>query len=99
MKKLVLLIVAGCVSMALAAEAPAIYKKCISCHGVDGKKTSFGNDAIAGMPKATLIEDLKGYRAKTLNRHGKANLMNPNAANLTDEQIEELATYISGLAK
>ncbi|PAU99496.1 c-type cytochrome [Helicobacter sp. TUL] len=99
MKKLVLLIAAGCVSMALAAEAPATFKKCVSCHGADGKKTNFGNDAIAGLDKATIVEDLKGYRAKTLNRHGKANLMNPNAATLTDDQIEELATYISSLPK
>ncbi|MDD7345549.1 c-type cytochrome [uncultured Helicobacter sp.] len=99
MKKLVLLIAAGCVSMALAAEAPAIFKKCVSCHGADGKKTTFGNDAIAGLDKARIIEDLKGYRAKTLDRHGKANLMNPNAATLTDDQIEELAIYISSLPK
>ncbi|MCI6217107.1 MAG: c-type cytochrome [Helicobacter sp.] len=98
MKKVLGLAFIGMVSMALA-DAPATFKKCVSCHGADGKKTTFGNSAIAGVDKAQLIEDLKGYRAKTLNRHGKANLMNPNAAKLTDEEIEELATYISGLPK
>ena len=90
---------AGLVSSALAAE-PAEWKKCVTCHGADGKKTSFGNDAIAGMAKDQIVQDLKGYRAKTLDKHGKAKTgMYAQAAKLTDAQIEELATYISSLAK
>ncbi|RDU51672.1 cytochrome C [Helicobacter sp. MIT 00-7814] len=98
MKKLLLLVFVGFASFALA-DAPATFKKCVTCHGADGKKTSFGNAAIAGLSKAEVVEDLKGYRAGTLNRHGKANLMKPNAAKLTDAEIDELATYISGLPK
>lgn len=99
MKKVLLLVAAGLVGGALAAE-PAEWKKCVACHGADGKKTSFGNDVIAGMSKDQIVQDLKGYRAKTLDKHGKAKAnMFVQAAKLTDAQIEELATYISGLAK
>lgn len=98
MKKLLFLVFVGFASFALA-DAPATFKKCVACHGADGKKTSFGNAAIAGVSKAQIVEDLKGYRAGTLNRYGKGNLMKPNAAKLTDEEIDELATYISGLPK
>lgn len=65
MKKILLGIVlaTGCL---MASDGAAIYKKCIACHGVNAEKVapgSKGGITIAGMDKARLVEQLKGYAA------------------------------------
>lgn len=100
-KALMLMLIFGLGSL-IAAEAPAIYKKCTVCHGIDGKKVAPGTKGkitIAGLPKAQIITDLKGYKAKTMSKGGAAAIMQAQAANLSDADIESLAEYISNLPK
>ena len=101
MKKLLFLTLLSFASFAFA-EAPAVFKKCIACHGADAKKIapgSKGNVTIAGMAKDELIKELKGYRAKTADNGGAKAIMYGQAANLSDADIEALADYISKLPK
>lgn len=101
MKKLLFLAVLGFVSVALA-DVPAAYKKCIACHGADGKKVapgSKGQITIAGMDKNRLLTELKGYKAKTADNGGAKAVMYAQMANVSDADIEVLADFISKLPK
>ncbi|AWK61318.1 cytochrome c553 [Helicobacter cinaedi PAGU611] len=101
MKKLLFLTLLSFASFAFA-EAPAVFKKCIACHGADAKKVapgSKGGVTIAGMAKDELVKELKGYRAKTADNGGAKAIMYGQAANLSDADIEALADYISKLPK
>lgn len=95
MKKIVALCALGLASM-LFAEAPAIFKKCVACHGVDGKKVGIAPKAIAGLKKEEIVTLLHGYKNKTI-KNPKANIMYGQAKNLSDADIDALATYISSL--
>ncbi len=88
---------------AIQAKNPKdLYKKCIACHGARGDKVapgSAGNILIKDLSKSILIADMKGYRAKTLNKGGTAAIMYLQANNLSDEDIEILGEYISNFKK
>ena len=98
MKKAILaLMFAGAASL-MMADGAALFKKCAGCHGAKGEKKALGKSAvIGGMDVATLEEDMKGYKAGTLNKHGMGMLMKGQVAGLNDAQIKELAEYIHGL--
>ena len=101
MKKLLILALLGFASFAFA-DAPAVFKKCIACHGPDAKKVapgSKGGVTIAGMAKDELLKQLKGYKAKTADNGGAKAIMYGQMANVSDEDIELLADYISKLPK
>lgn len=101
MKKMLFLTLLSFASFAFA-DAPAVFKKCIACHGADAKKVapgSKGGVTIAGMPKAELLKQLKGYKAKTADNGGAKAIMYGQMANVSDEDIEALADYISKLPK
>ncbi len=86
----------------VAKNPQDLYKKCIACHGARGDKVapgSAGSILIADLSKKILIDDMKGYRAKTLSRGGTAAIMYLQANGLSDEDIEILAEYISSFKK
>ena len=45
-----------------------------------------------------VVEDLKGYKAGTLNQHGMGGVMK-GQANMSEEDMKVLGEYISKLAK
>jgi len=110
MKKIALSLILAC-GVAMAAEAnttaaapavdgKALFAKCIGCHGADGKTPALGKSApIAGLDAKTVEEDLKGYKAGTLNKHGMGGVMKGQVAAFSDEEIKALAEYISKLGK
>jgi cytochrome c553 len=82
------------------ADGAALYAKCAGCHGADGKTKALGKSApIAGMAVEKTVEDLKGYKAGTLNQHGMGGLMKGQAANMSEEDMKAVAEYISTLGK
>lgn len=89
----------------LPANAEAIYKKeCTQCHGADGKQTSFAGGSkveyapIAGVSSAVLAQELKDYRIGTiLNKQGYGMLMKTALTDLSYEEIDALAEYISAM--
>ncbi|MBK1887427.1 MULTISPECIES: c-type cytochrome [Marinobacter] len=82
---------------AIAADAEAITKKittCVACHGVDGQSTAPIYPNLAGQAPAYLEMALKAYRAGERNG-GMSAVMTPQARNLTDEDIADMAAYYS----
>ncbi len=98
MKKVVLTLVALGAMSFLAADGAALFKKCAGCHGAKGEKKALGKSAvIAGLDAAKVEENLKGYKAGTLNQHGMGGLMKGQVASYSDADIKAVAEYIHGL--
>ncbi|MGE5625053.1 MAG: c-type cytochrome [Bacillota bacterium] len=66
---------------------------CTSCHGKDALGTSGQFPALAGQYKDYLIQALHEYK-----NGGRGNpIMKGMAANLSDQDIKDIAEYLSGL--
>ena len=123
MKRGILSILAVSVGL-VAAEAPyaiglklkpqpaKIYAlECASCHGADGKQTSFSGfpgmityGKIAGLDAVELAKTIKEYRGgvkdkdyQPLNKYGYGAAMSAPTRDLSWEEIDAVAKYISGL--
>ncbi len=93
-----LLMILGITAILGAADGAALYKKCAACHGAQGEKPALGKSAvIGGVDTATLIADMKGYKAGTLNKKGMGALMKGQVASYSDADIEAVSAYITGL--
>lgn len=69
---------------------------CATCHGTDGIAINPAYPNLAGQNAEYLRSALKAYRAEQ--RHGgMAAIMQMQAKNLSDEEIENLAAYYSSL--
>jgi cytochrome c553 len=92
----------------LPANGEAIYNKtCIQCHGADGKQTEFEGSSrvkyapINGLDAAALAKELKDYRlgSHLANKYGYGALMKSTLIDLSYEEIDALAEYISNNIK
>ena len=95
--------------MLLPPQPDVIYKKeCSSCHGMDGKQTSFSGSsrvtykAITGLNAEALAQELKEYRGgvkskdyQPVNKYGYGALMKSPLRDLSWEEIDSLAKYIA----
>lgn len=101
MKKLIFVALFSAVGL-FAADGATLYKTCIVCHGANGDKVPPGSKAtftINTLDKAKIVEDLKGYKAGTLNQYGLGAQMKIYAGKLSDEDMGALADYIVTLKK
>jgi cytochrome c553 len=64
---------------------------CQACHGLDGKSIAPNYPNLAGQHESYLVKALADYRA---GRRSNA-VMAPMAANLSDQDIEDLAAWYS----
>ena len=79
-------------------KGAALFKKCVGCHGADGKTKALGKSAIiAGQNAEDLVKKLTEYKAGTRNVAGMGALMKGQVSSLSDEDIKALADYISKL--
>jgi cytochrome c553 len=98
MKKVALALILAATSLAMA-DGKALYAKCAGCHGADGKTKALGkSDPIAGLAADKVVEELKGYKAGTLNKHGMGGVMK-GQANMSEEDMKAVAEYIATLGK
>lgn len=67
---------------------------CVACHGVDGKATADIYPSLSGQSATYLDMALKAYRAGERSG-GMSAIMTPQATNLTDQDIADLAAYYS----
>lgn len=67
---------------------------CIACHGKDGHGTSPTYPNLAGQNATYLESSMKAYRAGE-REGGMSAVMTPMAANLSDEDIVDIAEYYS----
>jgi len=85
-------------STLLMADGAATFAKCAGCHGANGEKAALGKSAIiTGQDAAKTVEQLKGYKAGTLNQHKMGGLMKGQAATLDDAAMQEVADYIAAM--
>jgi len=77
------------------AAVPDSIVLCSGCHGEQGISLADEIPNLAGQKKPYLTKALKDYRANRRNNP----TMNAMAANLSDEDIENLANYFSGLKR
>lgn len=85
-------------SILLMADGAASYAKCAGCHGKNGEKAALNKSAIiAGQDAAKTVEQLKGYKAGTLNQHGMGGMMKMQVASLDDAAIQAVSDYIATL--
>jgi len=74
-----------------------IFKKCISCHGIDaGKKALNKSQVIKGWSSKKVLTALQGYKAGTYGSTMKG-LMKTQVSKLSDAQLELVAKHISEL--
>lgn len=74
----------------------ALEKGCAGCHGVDGNSPAPTWPNIAGQGQKYLARQLRAFRDNDVEKSGRANaVMAGFAQGLTDQQIEDLATYFS----
>jgi len=79
-------------------KGKTLFTKCASCHGPKGERQALGKSAvIAGMPEEEVIKILKEYKEGKLNKYGMGPLMKGQVANLSDQDIQDLAAYIASL--
>lgn len=69
---------------------------CASCHGADGMALMPIYPNLAGQNEEYLVSALQAYRSKE-RQGGNAALMHAMAANLSDEDINNLAAYYASL--
>ena len=74
-------------------ERPALINQCEKCHGLQGKAGMPGWPDIAGQSKASLVAKLKSYRSQIV----PDSVMSRGVHDLTDAQIERLASYYTQL--
>lgn len=86
----------------LPANGEAIYKKeCTHCHSANGKQTTFEGSSriqyapINGLNASELAKELKAYRFGSVNKYGYGALMKSSLVDLSYEEIDALAEYIS----
>lgn len=79
----------GAIAAGDAAAGKSKSATCLACHGVDGNSPLAMYPKIAGQPENYLVAQIKAFRDKTR----QDPLMTPMATNLTDQDIEDLATY------
>lgn len=77
--------------LALSTNATEKSKVCATCHGVGGLSSDPAVPNLAGQKKAYLAAQLSAFK----NKNRQNPLMNAIAANLSDEEIETLATFFS----
>ncbi|MCG7498404.1 c-type cytochrome [Vibrio sp. Of7-15] len=86
-------------SPAMAGDAAAGKAKaavCAACHGADGIALIPGYPNLKGQNEQYLVSSLKAYKSKERSG-GMAMVMQPQAAMLSDADIENLAAYFASL--
>lgn len=101
MKKFLLVSLFSVASL-MAADGATLFNTCKVCHGPAGDKVPPGSKAtftINSLTKDKIVEDLKGYKAGTLNQYGLGAQMKIYASKLSDADMGALADYITTLKK
>jgi cytochrome c553 len=97
MKKIAIaMLLAG--STLLMADGAAGFANCAGCHVANCEKAALGKSAIiTGQDAAKTVEQLKGYKAGTLNQHGMGGLMKGQVGSMDDAAIKAVADHIAAM--
>jgi len=85
-------------STLLMADGAAAYAKCVGCHGANGEKKALNKSAvITGQDSAKTLEQLKGYKAGTLNISGMGGLMKGQVTSMDEATMQAVSDYIAAM--
>ncbi|MFT5718258.1 MAG: cytochrome c553 [Oleiphilaceae bacterium] len=84
------------VSAGDAAAGKAKSAVCATCHGAAGISSIDMYPNLAGQKKTYLVNALKAYKSKARSG-GLAVIMQAQVSNLSDQDIDNLATYYNSL--
>jgi cytochrome c553 len=76
------------------SEGKKLFKKCISCHGKEGKKPLKGYPYLAAQKKSYLAMQMIDIRDK-IRTNGKVKTMLAFVKKLSDQQIDAIAAYLA----
>ena len=76
------------------ATGKKLFKKCVSCHGKEGKKPLKGFPYVAGQKREYVFMQLIDIRDGN-RKNGKSKLMLPFVKKLSNEQIAMISEYLS----
>ena len=76
------------------AAGKKLFRKCVSCHGKNGKKPLKGYPYVAGQKRQYVFAQLIDIRDKT-RTNGKSKLMLPFVKKLSNEQIGQISDFLS----
>lgn len=80
------------------SKGKEIYQICSICHGENGKKKALGVSLpINGRDTQRLIDELNGYKNKTLNIYGMGDIMLSIMPKLSIEDIKDVSKYINSM--
>lgn len=69
-------------------------KTCVACHGKEGKKPLPGYPVVGGQDKAYILAQTKDIKSGA-RTNGKANAMQPVMHLVNDDEIAQIAEYLS----
>lgn len=97
MKKIILTLILTLTTQAMA-DGQSLYKNCAGCHGDKGETKALQlSTIIAGQDANKTILQLIAYKNGELNKYGLGNIMKMQVATLSEDDIADLADYISKL--
>jgi cytochrome subunit of sulfide dehydrogenase len=74
-----------------APVGQSLYANCAACHGTTGKPAGTTLPPLAGQPRETLVTSMRAFKTGAR----PATIMHQIAKGYTDEQIEQIAAYLS----
>ena len=78
-------------SSTAAANGQRLYATCAACHGTNGAGAGNALPVLAGQPKNALVASMRAFKTGAR----PATIMHQIAKGYTDEQIEQIAVYLS----
>ena len=89
--KLLLMTVLALASTPATANGQRLYATCAACHGTNGAGAGNALPVLAGQPKDALVTSMRAFKTGLR----PATIMHQIAKGYTDEQIEQIAAYLS----
>lgn len=77
-----------------------IFKVCAKCHGKDGKNLAFGrSEPLSDQEVEDLVESINFFKNSKFGKRGVILVMSKQVSHLNQQQIKDLAIYISKLGE
>lgn len=81
-----------------ASDGAAVYKKCVACHGIKAEKVYLNKiPALKTLDPAEAVENMKAYKAGTLNKFKMGAIMKAQMKSLSEEDMKAVFEHIQTL--
>lgn len=81
-----------------ASDGAKVFKKCVACHGTKAEKVYLNKiPALNTLDAAKAVEDMKAYKAGTLNKFKMGSIMKIQMKTLSEEDMKAVFEHIQTL--